>query len=1001
MLSFVEKFQENVKLRPNDPLFFDDVITKGISYSKIDEVSAKVYRYLSDKNIGTEDFILIKLPRGVQPIMALVGVWKAGAACTIVEDNYAEERIEFIKKDCNCKLEISSENWEEILNLEPKEGFKIADVHDACFAIYTSGTTGNPKGVLHEYGDITRCVKSVMISKDERLVNKNEHGALVAPLNFIASMLFIIYVLYNGVELEKAKLHIVSYSTLKNPIALKKFMLEKTISLTFLTPSYLRMLNGSTGPFLKTIIVGSEPANNIYVKGVNAVNTYTMSETCFLVSMFKINKSYETCPIGKPPFDLDIKLLDEDGNEVKPGETGEICVDNPYFRGYINLPEETEKAKRFGIYHTGDLGRIDSNGNYVLLGRNNDMIKINGNRIEPAEIEAAVKEVIGATWVAARGFNEGNQSYICAYYKDDIEIDLQKTREELLKRLPYYMLPAYFMKIDKIPLKATGKLDRKALPTPDAKDFETDYVAPTNEIEKAICDAFAKVLKLDRVGIKDDFYEMGGDSLRAIEVIVESKLPGFNVSQIFRGRTAEEIAKIYEESYKEENGESKDKRNEESMKKTHPLTPEQLYMVDYQLYTPKSTMYNLFTMLKVDLNIFDMDKLAKAMHDTIKNHPALLTSFTFNEDGEIVQKYNPELLDDIHVEKISEFDFNQIKDNLVMPFKLINSRMYRCRIFKTEKAGYAFFDVHHSLFDGTSFKVFMANVVKTYMEMPIEPDYYYLLLDKREKEQETEFYEEARKYFEEKYDKDEWSVKPNIDHESRENEMGELLSTLNIKDEAIKEVEKSFKISRNEFFITAAILAISIYNKKDNIKISWIYNGREDINSMNTIGLLFRDLPVALKLNNKRTLRDLYQDVHKQVQDAIKYSCYSYVDKTYNVVSDDAAYLLYQQDIRDTGSFGDMDIETIDIRQNQAASQTVLDIQILDGEDGLQTILDYASSKYKFESMDKFKDLFIRVVHAMIKNTSQRDITVVDVKNEVGKKENVIKKFVSVFKRKA
>ena len=1000
MLSFVEKFEENVEKSPSLPLFFDDSNTKGVSYSKIDEISAKVYEYLFNKGIGKEDFVLINLPRGVQPVMALVGIWKAGAACTIVEENYAPERVEFIRKDCGCKAEINSENWEEIMRLEGKKGYIIADEHDAAFAIYTSGTTGNPKGVLHEYGDITRCVQSVKISPDEVLVNKNEHGALVAPLNFIASMLFLIYVLYDGVELEKPKLYIVSYATLKNPIALKKFMLEKTISLTFLTPSYIRMLSGSTGPFLKTIIVGSEPANNIYLKNVKAVNTYTMSETCFLVSMFKIDKAYETCPIGKPPFDLEIKLLDEDGNEVKNGETGEICFDNPYFRGYMNLPKETERAKAYGVYHTGDLAKINSDGNYVLLGRNNDMIKINGNRIEPAEIEAAVKEVLGVKWVAVRGFNEGNQSYICAYYIENVDFDIEQVREKLLNRLPYYMLPAYFMKINEIPLKATGKLDRKALPAPDAKDFKTNYVEPTNDTERHLCDAFAKVLKLDRVGIKDDFYEMGGDSLGAIQVIVESNLPGLNVAHIFRGRTAEKIAKIYEESHHEEDGISIEEKNKESMKREHPLTPEQSYMVDYQLYTPKSTMYNLFTMLKVDLNIFDINKLAKAMYKTIKNHPALLTKYIFNEDGELVQKYDPNLATEIVVENVSEFDFNQMKDNLVMPFKLTNSKLYRCRVFKTEKAGYAFFDVHHSLFDGTSFKVFMANVVKTYMEMPVEPDYYYYLLDQREKEQGTEFYEEARNYFETKYDGSEWSVKPKIDHESRENGLGEILTTLDIKNEMLTQVEKTYKISRNEFFITATILAIAFYNKKDNIKISWIYNGREDVNAMNSIGLLFRDLPVALKLDNERTLRELYQDVREQVQNAIKYSCYPYVDKTYNVVSDDAAYLLYQQDIRDNGSFGDMEIETIDIRQNQAASQTVLDIEILDGEDGLEVMFDYASSKYKFESMDKFKDLFIRVVHTMAEYTTQSDISVQDIKKEVISKENIVKKVVSIFTKK-
>ena len=495
MLSFVEKFQENVNKSPNMTFIYDEYNTKGISYSKIDEVSAKIYAYLSNIGVGKEDFVLINLPRGVQPVLAMVGVWKAGAAFTIVEDNYAPDRIEFIRKDCNCKAEINKDNWDEIMKLDPKEGFVVADLHDAAFAIYTSGTTGNPKGVLHEYGNILRAVDSVRISEDEALVKGNEHGALVAPLNFIASTIFLMYVLYAGSDLGNIKLYIVSYATLKNPVALKKFMLEKTISLTFLTPSYVRMLKGSTGPFLKTLIVGSEPANNVYMKGVKLCNTYMMSESAFIVSMFKIDKSYETCPIGKNTLkDLNIKLLDEDGKEVKDGETGELCYDNPYFRGYMNLPEETEKALKDGIYHSGDLAMKNPNGNLVLLGRNNDMIKINGNRIEPAEIEAAVKQVLGVSWVAAKGFNEANQSYICAYYKDDVEFNVEEVREELLKRLPYYMLPAYFVKIDEIPLKASGKLDRKALPAPDTKDFQSTYVEPTNDLEKAICGAFAKVL---------------------------------------------------------------------------------------------------------------------------------------------------------------------------------------------------------------------------------------------------------------------------------------------------------------------------------------------------------------------------------------------------------------------------------------------------------------------------------------------------------------------------
>ena len=165
------------------------------------------------------------------------------------------------------------------------------------------------------------------------------------------------------------------------------------------------------------------------------------------------------------------------------------------------------------------------------------MIKINGNRIEPAEIEASIKQVLGIEWAAAKGFDDNGQSYLCAYYTADVEVDPDVMREELSKRLPYYMIPSYYIKIDKVPLKPNGKMDRKALPEPDKKDFRSEYEAPTTETEQKLCTAMESILKLDRVGINDDFYEMGGDSLGSIQLIVQSGLQGLNAGEIFRGRT--------------------------------------------------------------------------------------------------------------------------------------------------------------------------------------------------------------------------------------------------------------------------------------------------------------------------------------------------------------------------------------------------------------------------------------------------------------------------------
>ena len=995
METIIDRLQEYTRMNPGAPILFDDVHTKGISYAQLDDLSGRVYAWLKAHRIGRESFVLIKLPRGVLPVIAMIGVWKAGAAWALVEDTYAPERIDYIRRDCGCKLEINADSWDEIMRLEPLAGHENPDEHDAAYAIYTSGTTGNPKGVLHEYGNLQQAIDSIRIDGKVPFTEKDRLATL-APMNFVATVIVILAAL----NVCCGRNYIVSYATIKNPAALAKFFLTKRITITFLTPSYVRKLGSNTGPFLRMLFVGSEPANNLYNRNLELINIYACSESGFAVGFFRIDKAYETCPIGKPQVETEITLLGEDGREVADGQTGELCFTNPYVRGYINLPEESDRAFVNGVYHSGDLAVRDENGNYVLLGRSGDMIKINGNRIEPAEIEAAVKQALGIDWCAARGFEEEDKSYLCAYYTADVRFDSAALREELLKRLPYYMIPAYFMKIDSIPLKPNGKLDRKALPEPDAKDFRSSYTAPTNDTELKICEAMARVLGLNKVGIEDDFYEMGGDSLASIELVGQCPLEGLSAAVIFRGRTPEKIAKLYLESLRENNGLPPEIREQRARASEHPLTAEQLYMVDYQLYTPNSTMYNLYSMMKLDKELIDMEKMAETLKTVIARHPALLTGFSWNADRQLVQSFHPERIWNIQVEKMTEFEFRYVRDVLVYPFKIVGGRLCRCHVFETEKAGYVFFDVHHAVFDGSSLKVFMNDIGKTYMGLEADPDYYYLMLQHREDAAHTPFYEESRRYFEERYDNVDWSCFPRIDHESRDNQMGELFAPLGILQPQMNAMEKAYKISRNEFFITVAALAISIYNHAPDVKISWIYNGREDLQNMTTVGLLFRDLPVGIRFRDSDTLRNVFQDVHEQVQKGIEHSCYPYVDSHNQAGGSECAYLLYQQDIRDMGGMDGFDIEMVDIRQNQAASQTILDMEILDGTDGLTLMIDFAASRYKEESMEHFKDIYVKLAQALVTHNSQADVTIGEIREKLADKRNFFKTITGIFSRK-
>jgi non-ribosomal peptide synthetase component F len=213
-------------------------------------------------------------------------------------------------------------------------------------------------------------------------------------------------------------------------------------------------------------------------------------------------------------------------------------------------------------------------------------------------------------------------------------------------------------------------------------------------------------------------------------------------------------------------------------------------------------------------------------------------------------------------------------------------------------------------------------------------------------------------------------------------------------------LEKKYMVTRNEFYVAVTLLAIAISTDADDVQVSWIYNGRDDLIASSSIGLFYRDLPVALRLNDKTTLRDIFVEVHEQVQSGIKYSCYPYNEINSKVVDEDDTCVLYQRDLRDVGDFGGLNVEQMDIRHNKAASQAVLDIQILDGEAGLRYVFDYAASRYEQETMSEFQNLFKRVVASIVNNANTDGYDFEQLKKDVRGKKGLMQKIKDIFAEK-
>ena len=248
----------------------DDPAQPGITYGRLDELSGRIYGYLKEKGIGREDTVLLCLPRGLQFPVAMAGVWRAGAAFVVCEDTYAPERIAYIKNDCACRLVIDRDNWAEILSHDYLAGRETVQPHDLAYSVYTSGTTGNPKGVLHEFGNLDESCAFKNLD-GVRLVETSDVLALNAPLNFVAAQDYINNVFFSG-----ATLFVVAYSYVKNPAALIELYEAAGITCTFMTPSGFRVLR-SVNPQMRWMVLGGVPCEEVPITKAGAAMGWLMA----------------------------------------------------------------------------------------------------------------------------------------------------------------------------------------------------------------------------------------------------------------------------------------------------------------------------------------------------------------------------------------------------------------------------------------------------------------------------------------------------------------------------------------------------------------------------------------------------------------------------------------------------------------------------------------------------------------------------------------------------
>jgi amino acid adenylation domain-containing protein len=523
--TIIDLFEEQVRKTPDQVA----VVCEGkeLTYQELHERSNQFAHYLQQQYaIGPDDFVGIKQERSEWMIISVLAVLKSGGAYVPIDLAYPQERIEYIEKDTNCKVCINSTELNVFKKDQGSYSTKVVNtktrLNDLAYVIYTSGSTGRPKGVLIEHKNAYAFIKWC---HDEFKNSAVDTVLFTTSLNFDLSVFEIFYALTTGKELK----------VLKDGLSIPKNLDKNKRHLINTVPSVVGFLLQQEMSFDRVSVLNMAgepiPANSrTAIKGkVKEIrNLYGPSEDTTYSTFIRIDQD-ERELIGKPISNTQVYILNDSDQLTPLGVVGEICISGDGLaRGYLNQEELTnakfvnnpfKKGER--LYKTGDLGRWLPDGNIDFLGRKDNQVKIRGYRIELGEIEHALQShaAIEGAVVLARE-NQNKEKELIAYITAKSEQTTNELRAYLKETLPEYMLPAHFVQLDVLPLTSNGKVDKKALPDPEGLGLSSgmEYTAPGNETEEQLVKIWEEVLQREHIGIHDDFFALGGHSLRVIRL---------------------------------------------------------------------------------------------------------------------------------------------------------------------------------------------------------------------------------------------------------------------------------------------------------------------------------------------------------------------------------------------------------------------------------------------------------------------------------------------------
>jgi amino acid adenylation domain-containing protein len=917
------------------------------TYQELNARANQLAHYLHELGIGAEARVGLCMERSLDLMVGMLGILKAGGAYVPLDPNYPRDRLAFLAEDADLALILCQQRlherlsgvaqrlvcidaeWDTIAQRSQENLAGGATGENLVYVMYTSGSTGKPKGVMITHRGLSNYLLwSMNAYQVDQGLGAPVHSAITFDLT--VTSLFCPLLCGRTVVLipeERAE-----------AFPLGNALREGGFSFVKLTPAHLELVANAlpaedAAGVASRLIIGGEALTGEalgywrdHAPETRIVNEYGPTETvvgCCVFEQAAGAMAPGPVPIGRPISNMQLYVLDRDLCLVPIGVPGEIYIGGVgVARGYLDRPDLT--AERFipnpfasepgaRLYRTGDLARYHASGDLEYLGRNDHQVKVRGFRIEPGEIEEALTRSPGVRecLVLAREDNTGDKRLV-AYLVPPGQQETPTSaslRHHLQALLPEYMIPSAFVWLAEMPLTAHGKIDRAALPAPDQSrpEQEAAYVVPATQVEAAVAEVWAKVLGIDLVGALDNFFALGGDSMRSVRVVALLKQRGLSCSlqQLFRYQTVRELAQVLvreapaafssvpDQPFMLIDAQDRQKLPA-ALEDAYPATKLQLGMLFHSDYEHDSALYHNVISLHLRAR-FNKQHFEQALQLVAAHHPMLRTSFDVSTYSEPLQLVHRTVSIPLGVDDLRHLPAQEQEQHILVwlqeernrPFNWTLPPLLRFHIHhRTDTAFQLTLTNHHALLDGWSVASLLTEVLRAYVALQEGQEQGSEVIaapatrfrDFVALEREAIASEAARRYWQDTLREPHimrlprWSARQQTAEPQRRRELKTILSRDVLQ--GLRQLAMQTHVPFKSVLLAAHLRIMSLLSGETDILTGLAASGRPASgDSERVLGLFLNSMPFRQKLSGGSWL-SLVQDTFKNEQEAMPFQRY-------------------------------------------------------------------------------------------------------------------------------